>query len=241
LRATLSALLLASFASSVLCTLPARGENRNALRQIVQEQCLVHWLEQHEPAPCDRMEAAYAVLADRKGGAHFLLIPTKTIAGIESAELENADTPNYLSAAWRARDRLAAAAGHDIPRAAVGLAVNPPHARTQDQFHIHIECLRPDVFRSLNAAADRITRTWSTLTVGGAHYEALRIMGEDLDGANPFELLAKHAHADGHAVGDYTLVLAGMQFHSGPGFILLASTGPAGELLLDSTCAVAPG
>lgn len=221
--------------------MPARGENRNALRQIVQEQCLVHWLEQHEPAPCDRVEAAYAVLADRKGGAHFLLIPTKTIAGIESAELENAGTPNYLSAAWRARDRLAAAAGHEIPRGAVGLAVNPPHARTQDQFHIHIECLRPDVFRSLNAAAERITDTWSTLTVGGAHYEALRIMGEDLDGANPFELLAKHAHAAGHAAGDYTLVLAGMQFRSGPGFILLASTGPAGELLLDSTCAVAPG
>jgi len=117
--------------------------------------------------------------------------------------------------------------------------VNPPHARTQDQFHIHIECLRPDVFRSLNAAAERITDTWSTLTVGGAHYEALRIMGEDLDGANPFELLAKHAHAACHAPGDYTLVVAGMRFRSGPGFILLASTGPAGELLLDSTCAVA--
>jgi CDP-diacylglycerol pyrophosphatase len=154
-----------------------------------------------------------------------------------SAELEQAGTSNYLAAAWRARDRLAAAAGREIPRGAVGLAVNPPHARTQDQFHIHIECLRPDVFRSLNAAAERITDTWSTLTVGGAHYEALRIVGEDLDGANPFELLAKHAHA----AGDYTLVLAGMQFRSGAGFTLLASTGPAGELLLDSTCAVAPG
>ncbi len=186
------------------------------------------------------MEPGYAVLADRKGGAHLLLIPTKTIAGIESAELENADTPNYLSAAWRARDRLAAAAGHEIPRDAVGLAVNPPHARTQDQFHIHIECLRPDVHRLLHAAGDRITDTWSTLTVGGAHYEAVRIMGEDLDGANPFELLAKHAQASGHTVGDYTLVLAGTQFRGVPGFILLASTGPAGELLLDSTCAVAP-
>jgi CDP-diacylglycerol pyrophosphatase len=240
LRARTSAVLLAVFASAALCTTPARGENRDALRQIVQQQCLVHWLEQHQPAPCDRVEAGYAVLADRKGGAHFLLIPTKTIAGIESAELENADTPNYLSAAWRARDRLAAAAGHEIPRDAVGLAVNPPHARTQDQFHIHIECLRPDVFRLLNAAADRITDTWSTLTVGGAHYEALRITGEDLDGANPFELLAKHAQAAGQAVGDYTLVLAGTQFRGVPGFILLASTGPAGELLLDSTCAVAP-
>ena len=125
MRATPAALLPAAFASGALCTLPARGENRNALRQIVQEQCLVHWLEHREAAPCERVEAAYAVLADRKGGAHFLLIPTKAIAGIESAELEQAGTPNYLAAAWRARDRLAAAAGREIPRGAVGLAVNP--------------------------------------------------------------------------------------------------------------------
>jgi hypothetical protein len=38
---------------------------------------------------------------------------------------------------------------------------------------------------------------------------------------------------------DYTLVLAGMDFNEGPGFILLAGKGPAGELLLDSSCAIA--
>jgi hypothetical protein len=35
------------------------------------------------------------------------------------------------------------------------------------------------------------------------------------------------------------LVVAGMQFSSGPGFVVLAGTGPTGELLLDSSCAVA--
>jgi CDP-diacylglycerol diphosphatase len=180
LRATISALLLAAFASGVLCPLPARGENRNALRQIVQEQCLVHWLEQHDPAPCDRVQAAYAVLADRKGGAHFLLIPTQKIAGIESAELQSAGTPNYLSAAWRARDRLAAAAGHAIPRGAVGLAVNPPHARTQDQFHIHIECLNT---RVVSESLERMPPTASPTRMGdgeasaGRTYEALRSHG----------------------------------------------------------------
>jgi CDP-diacylglycerol pyrophosphatase len=242
LRTTVFAVLLTVLASGgALCAMPAHSVNRDALRQIVQEQCLVHWRERHQPAPCERVAAGWAVLADRKGGAHFLLIATKTIAGIESAELLNSDTPNYFLAAWQARDRVAAVVGREVPRGAIGLAVNPPHARTQDQLHIHIECLRPDVFRLLNDASDRIRNTWSTLKVGGAHYEALRIMGEDLDGANPFELLAKHALAANHAVGDYTLVLAGMQFRTGPGFILLASTGPAGELLLDSTCAIASG
>jgi hypothetical protein len=41
------------------------------------------------------------------------------------------------------------------------------------------------------------------------------------------------------ARGEYTLVVAGMDFQEGPGFILLAANGPAGELLLDPTCAIA--
>jgi len=246
LRANLLTLGLASIAGALLAT-PAPCANRNALRQIVQEQCVVHWLQQRDPAPCERVylsgpqqeNLGYAVLADRKGGAHLLLIPTQVIEGIESARLLEPDAPNYFSAAWQARDRLAAAAGHSLPRDAVGLAVNSAHARSQDQLHIHIECLRPDVFQALHQAAERITYAWSPLNIGGSSYEALRIMGEDLNGANPFELLAERMPEAGHVMGDYTLVLAGMQFKSGPGFILLAGTHRAGELLLDSTCAIA--
>jgi hypothetical protein len=40
-------------------------------------------------------------------------------------------------------------------------------------------------------------------------------------------------------MGDFTVVAAGMQFKSGPGFLLLTGTGPTGELLLDSSCAIA--
>jgi CDP-diacylglycerol pyrophosphatase len=69
--------------------------------------------------------------------------------------------------------------------------------------------------------------------------QALRIMGEDLAGSDPIALLADKLPAAKAAMGDYTLVVAGMDFNEGPGFIALASTGPAGELLLDSTCAVA--
>ena len=238
---TAVALTLAGGAGAALLCATALCANRDALRQMVQEQCVVHWQQQHDPAPCERVEAAFALLADRKGGAHFLLIPTHAIAGIESPELASPGAPNYFSAAWQARDLIAAAVGHQVPREAVGMAVNPVHARSQDQLHIHIECLRPDVFRTLHAAAGSIFEAWSPLMIGGADYEALRIMGADLEGANPFALLAARmpqAQAR-NAIGDYTLVLAGMQFESGPGFVLLAGTSRAGELLLDSTCAVA--
>jgi len=243
-RLAASVLGVAGILAGALLAPPALSADRDALRQIVEEQCLVHWRQRHDPAPCEQVDPGYAVLADRKGGAHFLLIPTTDIAGIESPQLLETDAPNYFSSAWRARDRLAAAAGRRIPRSAVGLAVNPAHARTQDQLHIHIECLRPDVFFALKQAGEGITSRWSPLRIGGARFDALRIPGEDLNGANPFRLLAERILAAqgpqaGRAMGDYTLVVAGMQFESGPGFVLLAGTDRAGELLLDSTCSVA--
>ena len=128
-----------------------------------------------------------------------------------------------------------------MPRTAVGLAINTAHTRTQDQFHVHIECLRQDVAASLRESAERVSNVWSPLMVAGSTYQAQRIMGDGLDGSNLFEMLANLKPDVRHHMGDYTLVFAGMQFKNGPGFIALTATGPAGELLLDSSCSVAGG
>jgi len=228
---------------------PEIGSGRDALRQIVQDQCVVNWSQHHVAAPCERVYLAdshtgnsgYAVLADRKGGAHYLLIPTQTMAGIDSRELLDPDAPNYFAQAWHARDLITRYVGHDVPRTAIGLAINKARSRSQDQFHVHIECLRQDVFEALRAAAGHLTETWSPVDVAGSTYDGLRIIGEGLDGSNPFELLATLKPDARRHMGDYTLVVAGMQFSSGPGFVVLAGTGPTGELLLDSSCAVAGG
>jgi CDP-diacylglycerol pyrophosphatase len=224
-----------------------RPANRDALRQIVQDQCAVHWLQQHSASPCERISLpeppheaeGFALLHDIKGGAHYLLIPTKTIAGMESAALFEPGTPNYFAAAWAARDLVAASVGHPLPRDAIGLSLNPRHARSQDQLHIHIECVRVDVARTLRAAAPQIKRAWSPLAAGGRTYEAFRVMGEELDGVDPIALLADELPVSRTAIGDYTLLVAGMSYQEGPGFVLLAANGPAGELLLDPTCAIA--
>ena len=233
--------------TAALFAAPACGANPDALRQIVEEQCLVHWTERHDPAPCVRIELAdpalkdsgYALLADRKGGAHFLLIPTRRISGIESADLGLPGAPNYLSSAWHARDRLESVVGHAIPRSAVGLAVNPVHARSQNQLHIHIECLRPEVLQALARAAGEPANGWRTVRIGAYSLEALDLAGDDLDGQNPFKLLNEHIREKHGVVGEYTLVVAGTRSASGPGFIILTSPALAGELLLDSTCAAA--
>jgi len=240
--------VLAAFAAvTTVAADHAHATNRNALREIVQDECLVHWLERQAPAPCERVyltdaqaRDGYAVLADIKGGAHFLLIPIKTISGIESPEVLEPQALNYFAAAWQTRDRLAAVLGHGVRRSDVGLAVNPEYGRGQDQLHIHIECPGVEVFGVLHAAAGRLNGHWSTILLAGRHYEALRVMGEDVGTVNPFGLLAHRLPGAGQEMGTYTLMVAGMQFKEGPGFIVLAGKDvPGAELFLDSTCAVA--
>jgi CDP-diacylglycerol pyrophosphatase len=253
-RAAVVATLLAGAAWAVT----VRSADRDALRQIVQQQCLPHWSEQHDPAPCLRIEAPeFAVLADRKGGAHLLLIATRTITGIEDPALLAAAAPNYFAAAWRARDRLAAAAGHALARDAIGLAINSALARGQDQLHIHIECLRPRLQQALRAAAAtaRLGDRWSALPGKEFPYQAIRLRGADLDGVNPFALLADGQPGARANMAAYTLIVAGAQFHDGPGFIVLAGRTPTrealllplaqglvppGETMLDSSCALDP-
>ena len=81
--------------------------------------------------------------------------------------------------------------GHALPRDAVGLAVNPVHARTQNQLHIHIECLRPDVLQALAREAGHFASGWRSVRVGPYNLEAREIAGETLDGVNPFKLLMR--------------------------------------------------
>ena len=220
-----------------------------ALRQVVQTECVLGWKQRHNPAPCERVvlydanasDAGYAVLQDPDGGAHYLLVPTQTMAGLESGELLDRDAPNYFAEAWRVRDLLAKSIGHAVPRTDIGLVVNTERTRTYDQFHIHIECLRRDVADALRAASPRITETWAPQIVGGTTFQAMRIVSNSLDGSNLYESLAALKPGVSQRLRDYTLIAVGAQFESGPGFIILTGTGPTGEILLDSTCEVAGG
>jgi CDP-diacylglycerol pyrophosphatase len=226
---------------------PKHPAGRSELRQIVQDQCVLNWREHHNPAPCERVfladpndgSSGYAVIAASGGGAHYLLVPTRTMAGIESGELLDPDAPNYFAEAWHARGLLGGFVGHDVPRTVVGLAMGIAQSRTQDQFHIHIECLQQDAFKALHASADNFTDAWSPITIAGSTYQARRIVADGLDASNLFELLATLSPDARHHMGNYTLIVAGMQFKGGPGFVVLTGTGPSGEILLDSACAVA--
>ncbi|HEX4051100.1 MAG TPA: CDP-diacylglycerol diphosphatase [Steroidobacteraceae bacterium] len=223
---------------------------RDDLQRIVQRQCLPDWLQRHDPAPCLAVQvrasaavkdAGYALLADRKGGAHFLLIPLRTLSGIESPALLRPDAPNYFAAAWDARAHLLPGALRLVPDEDVGLAVNSHFSRGQDQLHIHIECQGEALHAKLQAAAPQLSTHWMPLEVDGDTYLVRRVLGGTLQGADPVRLLAEGLPAARAHMGYYTLVVAGVQFRDGAGFALLTRRAVlrGGERLLDNTCAVA--
>ncbi len=249
----LRGLALLALAAAVLAWgAGATALNRGALLHIVQTQCLPHWRAQHDPAPCLQVtlpetggeRAGYAVLADRKGGAHFLLIPTARLSGIESPELLDYGTTNYFEAAWQARTQLEHYLGRALPRDAIGLAVNPRRSRGQDQLHIHIECLGSALqaqLKALHLSTDDDDEGWQRVKLARFSYQVRVLKGESLGGISPFQLVAEGLPGAGQNMGPYTLLVAGWQFDADtPGFILLADdSAPGSELLLDSACAVA--
>jgi CDP-diacylglycerol pyrophosphatase len=137
--------------------------------------------------------------------------------------------------------------GHQMPRDTMSLAINSAYGRTQDQLHIHIDCIRPDVRNTLAAYHVAIGPHWAPFPVplAGERYRAMRIDQPGLGAINPFRLLARDVPQKD--MGQHTLVLVGAEFSGiGPGFILLDDhANPAigdrasGESLQDHDCALA--
>ncbi len=231
---------------------PAHAQNPNALWQIVHGQCVPEQ-QQHRDlmSPCVAVDLreGYAVIKDRNGTTQFLLIPTERISGIESRALLAPRAINYFAKAWQARRFVVHVLGHDMPRAALSLAVNSEHARSQNQLHIHIDCVRADVRDALLRQRANIGGRWVRLKApfGGHDYRALRVRGASLAGHDPFKLLASGIPGARAAMGQYTLVVVGMRFAGNvPGFVILEDRAdPAhgdnagGEELQDHACALA--
>ncbi len=223
------------------------------LWEIVHDQCVPNQERHHDPQPCVRVDLSkgvsrgFAVLKDINGATQFLLIPTRWIIGIESPLLERPGTPNYFAAAWRARRFTEAVVGHPMARDTLSLALNSAFGRSQDQLHIHIDCVRADVRAALRRQRFQIARHWAPLPVllAGHRYRALRIDGATLAGHDPIKLLAWSLPRARIEMDRYTLVVVGMQYGRVPGFAVLETRAEprdgnrgTGEELQDHACAL---
>ena len=233
--------------------LTASAADRMALWRIAHDKCVVDQKTKGDPAPCALVDIAggedngVVILKDLNGIAQHLAIPTRRIAGIEAPEILNSDLPNYWRAAWAARTYLNARLPHELPRDAIGLAINASSRRSQDQLHIHIDCVAPDVRATLAAYDADLTTGWHVLpfALHGRVYWARRLDSADLSDVAPFRLLAEGVATAKGDMANETLVAIGATFAPAiPGFVLLADhadpgAGGHGEDLLDAKCAVA--
>jgi CDP-diacylglycerol pyrophosphatase len=178
------------------------------------------------------------------GATQFLLLPDARTTGIESAELLRAGAPNYFADAWDSRSWVERFAARQLTRDWISLAINSEQARTQNQLHIHMDCVRADVRQALSDHAGDIGEKWAAFPVplAGHYYSAMRIFGANLEPTNPLTLLADGLPGARAAMGLQTLVVVGTVIDERPGFVLLAdhvdaTTGDraGGEELQDHT------
>jgi len=235
--------------SVLLCSLPARAANPDALWQLVSQQCVPNSIEKGDPAPCALVDSAhgFVILKDNVGIAQYLLIPTARLAGIESRELQRADAPNFWRYAWEQRQRIGAALGQTLQPSQIGLEVNSAAARSQLQLHIHMDCMRPDLPLALQTHQHDRFGQWMQLTIDGHTYSVMRLPADVLQSDDPFKLVAARSDFAASAMAAQSLLLTGARFDDGSsGFYLINmpvnfDKGEAGsaEVLLDHSCAIA--
>jgi CDP-diacylglycerol pyrophosphatase len=226
--AMLAALLVAVSSAGV----GRADSDPNALWRIVGDQCVPNQQQHADPAPCAAVDLAggSAVLKDLVGATQFLLIPTTRVTGIESPSVIEPDAPNYFAAAWRAGTFVDQRAGWTLPRDWVSLAINSVLARSQTQFHIHVDCVRADVRAALSEHSAEVGPAWAPFPVplAGHRYDAVAVTGEDLDAVNPLVLLADGIAGARETMGDRTLVVVGAFGADGrPGFVVLSDRADA--------------
>jgi len=250
-KSALTATLLVG--ASCLAPASTRAADPNALWNIVHGQCVPHKLRAGNPHPCALVDIrngvgrGYAVLKDLVGPAQHLLIPTRRMPGIESPAVLAPHAGNYFSEAWRRRWIFERRLRRAVPREDVSLAVNSAEGRTQNQLHIHIDCIRSDVRDTLMRQRTRIGAGWRPIAerLAGHRYLGMHVLGSHL-GVNPFKLLASRLPGARARMGAYSLVVVGEKFPGHrSGFLILAGRagatggGASGEELQDHFCAVA--
>jgi len=226
-----------------------RSPDPDALWKIVHNRCVADQQSHGDPAPCVSVNLAerWALFKDDAGKTQFLLIPTDRVSGIEDPSILAEQAPNYWEAAWAAHRFVDQRAARSLTSDQIALAINSQFARSQDQLHIHIDCIRAEVRDALRLAQPQIDANWMRIKVSGQEYEVRWLSADDLHSKNLFVLVSQHLQP-GQTMGAETMILAGAVSPDGSrGFDLLVGrigvggNRGGGEALEDHGCAIAKG
>jgi CDP-diacylglycerol pyrophosphatase len=241
-----------AFAVGLTFALRSACADPSALWRIVHDACVPHAEVGQGPRPCESVDLAggvtegVAILKDLVGVAQMLAIPTRRISGIEDPQMLAPDAPPVFADGWKAKALVEARLSHPLPREAVALALNSKWARSQDQLHVHVDCVAKPVAAALAEYRPALDENWRAMTVplAGRVYFARRLDSADLGDADPIRLLAEGLEGAKANLGAYSLAAVGATFDGKPGFILLADRfslegGGHAEGIQDHDCAIA--
>jgi CDP-diacylglycerol pyrophosphatase len=241
------AIALVIIGLGVIAKLLIGDRDPDALWNIVHARCVPDQANQDNPAPCISVDLneRWAVLKDARGKAQLLLIPTDRVTGVEDPQILAADAPNYWQAAWKARLLVGRLAPRDLSDDEFAFAINSKVARSQEQLHIHIDCIRPDVHDALEGLRGKVGPQWIQTEIIGQRYMIRELEPSDLHTQNLFALVAgRLAHNEN--MENVTIVLARTIPANGKSrFDLLVGragdggNNGGGEDLEDHTCAIA--
>lgn len=201
------------------------GRSRNALWQIVSTSCIP---AAHsggtgrcaEVALAKEPDSGFVVFKDRNGPLQYLLMPTKRISGIEDPSLLAGSTSHYWADAWRAKRWMEVSNGAPIPRDVVSITLNSAWGRSQNQLHLHVSCVRPDLRSFLRSTPASNSDVWTPIPGGwmGHPYEVRKLIAPTLDGQDLFKDVGKDR---AEAMDRQAIAAIGTSFDGREGFWLL--------------------
>ena len=245
------ALVVAALGSVAGITAGFAGYSKRDALGAVVDGCALNKTIFGSAFPCVSVEQApssiaYALLKPPSNPTELLLVPTTAIAGIETPALRKPTGALYWQAAWEARGAVMAALGRPLDRTAIGLAVNSGQARSQDRFHIHVDCLGYVNRQLIAAHRSDITTQWRRFSVEleHRHFWMRRVAGSDLSAINPVALMLDGLPFAHREPAGMSLAVLGATFEDGSeGFYLAAEQADprmpgsgSAEDLLDHSC-----
>ena len=223
-RLILPVLLLLIVIAAALWYFWPHSSNPNALWNIISQKCLPNQQSNGKPAPCAQVDEqqGFVVLKDMNGPLQYLLMPTARITGMESPALLEPATPNFFSQAWAARHYMAEKYGKPIDDSNVSLAINSQYGRSQNQLHIHISCLLPEVKNRLIKDGAAMGYDWQELPdkLLGHTYLARKVTPAELNQRGAFRILAEGVPEADKKMGHFGMAMVSLQ---GGDFLLLTS------------------
>jgi CDP-diacylglycerol pyrophosphatase len=220
----------------------------DALWKIVDLRCVPSQQATGTPGQCTTvdLDKRYVILKDIVGRSQHLLIPIDRVTGIESPFILAPNAQDYWDDAWASRRYVEKSVKRSLPDNQLGLEINSQYRRSQNQLHIHIDCLHGNVSDALARHAKDAPGEWRWDTLDGQRYRIMRVTSLT-QANNPFRIVARD-NRNTAAMAMQTILVTG----AGPsaqkdGWLIVNSgldadngSGSA-ESLLDHACRVADG